>query len=188
MSFLGRNILIIGMCAAFHSSAWAAQKPDPTSATFTSCLPEMKTAVNGWDDCSVEDVKNDVLNTDPTAVNRNPGFFGKEDWEFIEKRDKPGNQGSLPLNYQPSFGQYLVVFKGGEESRIIGYSVKPGKVLDWIKSPLYKADLTAAPYDISHISIYGRGTPIDAPMSASTSFLGLLFGAMALVRRRLRKA
>lgn len=166
--------------------------------------------------CTISDTDNqDFLNTDPMTVNKAPGFFDITDWMFDGKLDEPFQNagffvdGSSLVDFSwngdidsgswalTAAGQavqdLMLVFKSGSGTTLVGYLLASGGELAGLSgtwdNPFQKPpfNFTGASREVSHISVYHRGTvPVPAPGALGLLGAGLL--GLALVRRRIANA
>lgn len=198
MISFGKALLAIAALAT-GTTATAWESSGANAGAFINCSELTLSVVDGLgspasDFCTqMNGVKQDFLTT-PLTVNTSGGFFARDDWETsfrVEEGDPILDEQSwtTAMNY----GEFLVTFKGGN-ANLTGFLLVPPATLSWTASPLFFWEQVRKRFnvlrnpDISHITFYGRGEPIEAPMSASASALGLLLGGLAVARRRMRKA
>jgi len=162
----------------------------------SSCVPAITGAVGGSVGCEVSTLTQDYLNSDPIAVNMGSGFFNNTDWSFLNKTEKvdvddddlnTGSQENLLGAGSSAFNEYLLVYKDGKFTTLVGYLLDSAPTSVTWSNPFIQAQFPGIPggfKDVSHISVYGRNH--QAPMTASAPALGLLIAGLALARRRLR--
>ncbi len=164
------STLMVGSAVAATSMVFGST--EAMALSFASCVGadyDISGLVSGAVDCTISDAEQDFLNSDPITVNETPGFFGYEDWMFVE-RGEGANSGAeggsgtydftedLMANYK-----YMAVFKDGNGTTLVGYLLESGTDSITWTTPFLNPPFTfnGAPNgkDVSHISIYKREVP-----------------------------
>ncbi|PWS39313.1 hypothetical protein DFH01_05000 [Falsiroseomonas bella] len=147
----------------------------------------------------------DFQNRNPITVNREGGFFGFEDWELIDKvgSGQSGSYDVTQLDDFDTFGNWMMIFKSGDDTFLTGYLLEATQLTgDW-SSPFRQVNRNGrvSYKDVSHISFYGRGEPlivappspppgpepvVDVPAPASLGLFAAGLLGLGLVRRRSR--
>ena len=149
------------------------------------------TAANGCQYLSPPDNSNTA-----TLANINSaggtGFFGFNDWTTaVHKQDLPdgaGASGSWSIPGYDATATYMIVFKDGANTNLIGFTLISG-----ITSGTWTSPFTDPPFagvsgtkDVSHFTIFKRGgePPNDVSGPATLGLLGLGLLGIAIMRRR----
>jgi len=190
--------LALGMSVAGSVNGAAA-------ATMT-CTTAVSDVLSTHTGCEVTDgPSQDFLNTNPITVNGEE-FFGPDDWAYAGKYDidNSASDASAPVlagtNVSQSgtmtilaslwadYGEVMAIFKSGNEP-LTGYLLKAGDTVFSYDSPFLRTGKNSR--DISHVSLYGRGTggggggPLPGvPLPAAGWMLIAGLGGLAAVGRR----
>lgn len=177
---MNRKFLLSVTSGVVAFGVGAIATPQAASAGTVSCDVSIKDVVNGASLCEVSDTADqDYLNTDPITVNAE-SFFGKTDWSFVSKDETGGQSGSWDIG--STFGDYedvMLVFKSGNDTFLTGYLLDGSQTSGNWTSPFSK--------DVSHVSVYGRGTPSNPPTESvpePAMVFGLAAVAFGAIRRR----
>ncbi|MGC9503101.1 PEP-CTERM sorting domain-containing protein [Baaleninema sp.] len=179
---MNRNFLLSATSGVIAFGLGAIAMPQAASAGTVACDVSIKDVVNGASLCEVSDTATqDFLNTDPMTVNAE-SFFGKTDWSFISKDETGGQSGSWDIGSSFSdFEDVMLVFKSGRGTYLTGYLLDGSVTSGNWTNPFEK--------DVSHVSVYGRGTPSNPPTESvpePAMVLGLAAVAFGAIRRRNR--
>lgn len=160
----------------------------PAQAGFTNCDPSIAALVENTQDCTIHDTyTQDFLETDPMTVNDDGGFFGFEDWQYLQKDDDlEALSGTWMVagDLWDGISHLLLVFKSGNVT-LVGYLADTGATQgDW-ETPFQQPDFSVRnPRDVSHLTYYVRTRVVDIP--ESSGFLLMLMGLVGLVVARKR--
>lgn len=192
-----RTLLAASAVAAFSltgASAFAAGTlVDCSSATVLSHIQGGGgTAANG---CQYIDPPDNSTVANLANINSagGTGFFGFSDWtEAVAKQDLPdgaGQSGNWSIPSYDSTATYMIVFKDGSLTNLIGFTLISG-----ISSGTWTSPFTDPPFagvsgtkDVSHFTIFKRGgdePPPDISEPATLGLLGLGLLGIAIMRRR----
>lgn len=199
-----RTLLAASAVAAFSltgASAFAAGTlVDCSSATVLSHIQGGGgTAANG---CQYIDPPDNSTVANLANINSagGTGFFGFSDWtEAVAKQDLPdgaGQSGNWSIPSYDSTATYMIVFKDGSLTNLIGFTLISG-----ISSGTWTSPFTDPPFDlcapdvtncsqvkdVSHFTIFKRGgdePPPDVSEPATLGLLGLGLLGIAIMRRR----
>lgn len=150
--------------------------------------------VSGAAECQYDTSVGQDFNHNPLTVNTQ-AFFGADDWTVIKHGEgQSGASGSWALDDDiwNSFGEIMLVFKSGSlqsGSFLVAFLLEAGVTSgEWItpfRSPLFDFK---NPRNLSHISYYGRGTPVvSVPESSPLALMLLGLLGLAVARRKARK-
>lgn len=185
-----RNLWTQSGLAAAAALLLASLAIAPAQAGFSTCDPSIAALVENTQDCTIHDTyTQDFLETDPMTVNDDGGFFGFEDWEYLQKDDDLDAQSGTWMvagDLWDDISHLLLVFKSGNVT-LVGYLADTGATQgDW-DTPFQQPDFEVRnPRDVSHLTYYVRGTVVDIP--ESSAFFLMLMGLVGLVVARRRTA
>lgn len=169
-------------------------------ATTTICSAADFGKVTGAAACQVSvNSDQDKLNTTPTTVNADK-FFGFNDWNFLAKNEGRGTSlgdGKLQSgDYKlggitgiAGYGDLMLIFKSGQEL-LTGYLLADG-VFSGTWNSMFEGN-NGNFKDVSHISVYGRGTATppggggQVPLPGTLALLAAAGVGLMAFRRKAR--
>lgn len=202
------------MLFAVLSGTAEAAKPDkPSNATYTNCSGVISGLISGAIDCEISDQTQDFLKQDPMTVNLSGGFFDTSDWLFGGKigntdgyegtaEGKSGTYDFSLLFNNTNWDNVMLIFKGGNDTSLVGYLLGSGVTSGTWASPFRTPDFSVGKKikDVSHISVYyteGRtkdngsippaGITVPEPGELALLAIGF-FGAASMMRIKRLKA
>jgi hypothetical protein len=188
------------------------------AVTYTSCIGtgyNISTKVNTATACEISSATQDFTNVDPIVVNQDGGFFDIDSWSFFDKigtgklsaaGTASGQTGTFNLTsyFSGMVGDFLLVFKDGKGTTLVGYLLTSSGLNGSWSSPFVCPPFTSGKgegctatkaKDVSHISVYtanlrpGNGGPGgEVPLPAALPLLLTGLAGMGWLARKRKSA
>jgi len=129
---------------------------------------------------------NNVANL--TNVNA-AGFFGFSDWSGVDgwlQTEASAASGSWDIGSLTAGLTYMITFKDGADTNLISFIITAaaGNWTTPFTEPPFDFRGGSTAHNVSHFSIFSRGTPTDVPEPTTLLMLGLGLLSLGLARRK----
>jgi PEP-CTERM motif len=183
MSSTKKNFLVSTAILLFGTLGFVS----PASAVLVDCAGSLShvTSSTACQYLSPPD-NNNVANA--TNVNA-AGFFGSTDWTGVPgwlQMGPGGAAGTWDIGSLTAGLTYMITFKDGADTNLISFLITAasGSWTTPFTEPPFDFSGGSTVHNVSHFSIFSRGTPTNVPEPATLGLLGISLFGVTLVRRR----
>jgi PEP-CTERM motif-containing protein len=118
------------------------------------------------------------------------GFFGFSDWSgvdgWLQTDGGAGSSGSWDIGSLTAGLTYMITFKDGADTNLISFIITAaaGNWTTPFTEPPFDFSGGSVVHNVSHFSIFSRGTPTDVPEPATLLMLSLGLLSLGFARRK----